>query len=313
MITEHPNAKVTQYQGPKLEKPYCTVSNPSILYDPDKDLFYINIRATNYKLEGKPKHCVPHNTDTNSYYTQNWIGTTKDPMIEPTDWKLVEENPSLHKVVETKTGRDNKYGLEDIRLVKWCGKLHISGCRRDFNDGGMGRIQLMELDNNYKEVRNYLWQGVCNDRNYVEKNHMPVLDKPYQYVASTNPTFVYKGDRNTNRIISIKGNTMLAGCNAMGCMRGSSQVVPYENQYVAITHQSFKAPDGQVNYVHFFVTWDKDFSNCHISDMFDFTYDPVSFCCGIAIKDDIAYISYSEMDASVKILRIPMTALYELL
>ena len=71
MITKLNEATVVRYKGPKLEKPYCSISNPSILYDKEKDLFYVNIRATNYKLEGNPKHCVPHNTNNNSYYTQN--------------------------------------------------------------------------------------------------------------------------------------------------------------------------------------------------------------------------------------------------
>ena len=100
--------KTAKMTPPKLEKPIFNASNPSILYD--NGLYYILLRCTNYILEGTPTACTPRYTTT--FYTQNWIGTTTNPLESPTNWKPVKDC-SVHKIVS------DKVGLEDCRLVKW--------------------------------------------------------------------------------------------------------------------------------------------------------------------------------------------------
>lgn len=306
--------KSIRLNTPKLNRPLFNCSNPSILYD--NGLFYINLRATNYTLVGKPTKCVPRYTVGGSFHTQNIIGTTTDPMVSPVNWKPVVESKT-HKVYS------DKIGLEDCRLVKWKGQMYLSGTRRDFNDGGMGRIMLSSInedtrDNCWYESGYNILQGTRNDNNYCEKNHQPILDKPLCYVASTTPVFVYRANLNTNRIEPIKGNTMMAGCEAVGCIRGSSQIIPYNGMYYSIVHNSKVDNTKQHHYFHYLATFDKDFKLVHISEPFKFEGEIIEFCCGMCIvpgEEEYLtnmYISYSLMDSKPSIMEIPLPMILNL-
>lgn len=293
--------KTAKMTPPKLEKPVFNASNPSILYD--NGLYYILLRCTNYTLKGKPTACTPRYTTT--FYTQNWIGTTTNPLVSPTNWKPVKDC-STHKIVS------DKVGLEDCRLVKWKNQMYLSGTRRDFNTGGMGRIMLSAINEDkdcWYESGYWLIEGTCNDNNFCEKNHQPILDKPLHYIASNNPIFVYKVNTDTNRIISVKGNTRLAGCNLLGCIRGSSQIVPFGDKYYSIVHHSNTDETGQHHYLHHIVTYDKDFNVLKISDGFKFEGKIIEFCCGMCInpETEMMYISYSLMDTKPSVMEIPLS------
>lgn len=303
---------VNRFNPPDLSYPYCNTSNPSILYD--RGLFYINLRATNYFLEGSPTKCTPYNADNKdqTFHTQNWIGVTKKPMDGDIDWLPVVELPRKY--------HSDKIGLEDARLVKWNKQFYLSGTRRDFNDGCMGRIVLTAIDKDpngkcWKEKSFNILQGTCNDINFCEKNHQPVLDKPLCWCASTEPTFVYKANLDTNNISAVKGKTMLAGCQMMGCLRGSSQLVPYRNFYFALVHHSEIDNKGQHHYYHHLAIYDSTFCLIKVSDPFKIEGAIIEFSCGMCIVpgqnewEDVAYITYSVMDSLPSIMVIPVPML----
>lgn len=299
-ITKYLHVANVQYKGTKLVKPYCNFSNPSILYSPEEDIFYVCLRATNYTLKGKPTKCTPRYT--NEFHTQNWIGKTKDPMVEPEQWKPVID-------LERKFYSD-KIGLEDVRLVRWKGKMYISGTRRDWNTGSIGRIQLSHIEEKaecWQEVDFKQWEGTVNDRLDVEKNWSPVLDKPLHYIVSNNPLCLVQANPSDLKLKAIKGNLYFAGCNMLGCLRGSSQVIPYDGGYFSIIHHSERDKTGQHHYFHKVAWYPKDFSTVRFSD--DFVFDdntPIQFSCGAALKNDTVYISYSIMDSNPHILSIPI-------
>lgn len=301
----HQDTLVAHYTGPieMLQFPYCNLCNPSILYH--DGLYYINLRATNYTLEGTPTHCEPHPGP--EYYTQNWIGTTKDPLVEPTDWKPVHRsNRKLY---------GSKFGLEDARLVFWKGRFYLSGTMYDFNDGGVGRICLSEIVEDkdcWYELNYHILQGTCNDCNYIEKNWMPVLDRPLRYIASTDPTYVLRANLNDNRITDVKGKNGLASCALHGCIRGSSQVVPYRGHYFAIVHFSTRDKGNQLHYFHRLAMWDIHFNLEKLTEPFKFEGDFVEFCCGMCIQDDYCYITYSAMDSNPSVVMIPIGTLINL-
>lgn len=284
------------------DKYFVSASNPSIFYDEKSNLFYINVRNTNYKLKKNHKgatECTPVKASKGVFQTRNFVTVCCNPMEDNLQWYLVKE--------QKRQFYSDKQGLEDARLVKWRGKFYLSGTLRDWNTAGMGRICLMELNNRWEEVNHFILEGTCNDCNFCEKNHMCVVDKPFTYVASTDPTVVYKADLSSLRLNFIKGTSgMCIGTTMVGSYRGSSQVVPCRDGYVAIVHHSEKDENTQHHYWHHVVQFDKDFKVIKISEPFKFEGGIIEFCTGLVIKDDFAYITYSVMDNDASIVRVPV-------
>lgn len=284
------------------DKYFVSASNPSIFYDEASGLFYINVRNTNYKLKKNRKgatECTPVKSSNGVFQTRNFITVCRNPMEDNLQWYLVEE--------QKRRFYSKKQGLEDCRLVKWNNKFHLSGTLRDHNTGSMGRIALFELNNQWREVNHHILEGTCNDCTFCEKNWQPIINKPFHYIVSNSPEVVIKADMSSLRIKAIKGTTgMCIGTGMVGSYRGSSQVVPYKDGYVSIVHHSEVDEKKQHHYWHHFVTYDKDFNILHISQPYKFEGGIIEFCCGMAIKDDFAYITYSVMDKDASIMRIPM-------
>ena len=285
-----------------IDKYYINASNPSIMYDETTGLFFINVRNTNYRLKKNHKgatECTPVKSASNAFDTRNFITVCRNPMEENLQWYLVKEQKRKYY--------SDKHGFEDARLVNWDGKLYLSATCRDYNTGGMGRIVLVKLGRNYEELEHHILEGTCNDCTFCEKNWQPIIGKPFQYVVSNSPTVVVKANMDSLRIKATKGTSgMCIGTGMVGSYRGSSQVIPYKDGYVSIVHHSEKDEKTQHHYWHHFVTYDKDFNVLHISQPYKFEGAPIEFCCGIAIKDDFAYITYSVMDKDASIMRIPM-------
>ena len=70
-------------------------------------------------------------------------------------------------------------------------------------------------------------------------------------------------------------------------LRGGSQVVWWENSWLAVVHDVVHA-GGQRTYRHRFVRWDADWNLLHITGPFRLGDDPhgLEFCAGLAISRD---------------------------
>lgn len=286
-----------------LDKYYCSAANPSILYDPTSDLFYINVRNTNYKLKKNRKGAygcpLMDMKKGKSFETRNFITVCRNPMEDTLQWYLIKEQKRQFYC--------NKHGFEDARLVKWKNNIYLSATLCDYNTGGMGRIALVKLDNRYNEVDHYLLEGTCNDCTRVEKNYQPIIDKPFTFIVSNDPVVVSRYSIFDLKPTYLKGKSgMCIGTAMLGAYRGSSQVVPYKEGYISIVHHSEKDGKSQHHYFHHVVQYDKDFNIIRISKPYKFEGQPVEFCCGMTIKDDFAYITYSVMDKDASVMRIPV-------
>lgn len=286
-----------------LDKYFISAANPSIFYDKDSDLFYILVRNTNYRLKKNKlggTECTPVKAAKNTFETRNFITVCRNPMEDNLQWYLIKE--------AKRQFYSNKHGMEDCRLVKWRNKFYLSGTLRDWNTAGMGRICLMELNNRWEEVNHYLLEGTCRDTSFCDKNYICVLDKPYHFIVSTDPTVVNRYSLSDLRATYIKGTSgMCIGTQMLGSYRGSSQAIPLPNgDYLAIVHHSEADEKTQYHYYHHFAIWDKDFNLKRISQPYKFEGEPVEFCTGACIKDDFMYITYSVMDKDASIMRIPI-------
>ena len=284
------------------DKYYCSASNPSIIYDGKSGLFFLNVRNTNYKLRKNRKgatECTPVKAAKDIFETRNFITVCRNPMEDSLQWYLIKEKKRQYY--------SKKHGFEDARLVNWHNRLFLSATIRDYNTGGMGRITLVELDKHYEEVNHHILEGTCNDCSFCEKNWQPILDKPFHFVVSNDPIVVLKANINSLRMENVKGtSSMCIGTGMVGSYRGSSQIVPYKDGYISIVHHSEVDEKTQHHYWHHFVTYDKDFNIIKISQPYKFEGADIEFVCGMAIKDDFAFITYSVMDKDASIMRIPM-------
>lgn len=278
-----------------------SLTNPSILNYNGKLL--VNLRNVNYVLyhaeHGVNEHvwgplCYLHTEQHQVLATHNIICELDN------NFNIVSDS-----IVDTKT-LDVKplwefIGLEDARLVNWDNKLFLCGVRRDTTTNGQGRMELSEIvceNNTWKEISRQRLPAPGPDSSYCEKNWMPVVDQPYTYVKWTNPTEVALYNP-TDKTTVTKKLTQYQQLNTRD-LRGGSQVIPYGDYYLAITHEVdlYKSEAGRKNatYRHRFVLWDKSFNLLRISPLFDFMGGKIEFACGMTEYNNQIVITFGFQD-----------------
>lgn len=292
-------------------------TNPSVLVEGDKVL--INVRHVEYTLYHSELKKFPHPWGPVQYLhsenemalkTNNFLGTY-DPDTKSYTYNKVDTSkldvPPIWEFV----------GLEDARLVRWDGKLYLSGVRRDTTPNGQGRMELSELDEDFNEVKRSRIPAPNGDKSYCEKNWMPILDMPYHYVKWCNPTEVVKVDPNKLTCETVHlGNGRI---DLTHDLRGGSQVIPYGEYRLAITHQVdlFKSRLGRRDavYRNRFVVWDRDWKIVRVSEPFDFLGGHVEFVCGAAWSPDSRslLVTFGYQDNSAFVVEIPKDLLDETL
>jgi hypothetical protein len=278
-----------------------SLTNPSILNYNGKLL--VNLRNVNYVLyhaeHGVNEHiwgplCYLHTEQHQVLATHNIIceldnnfNIVSDSIV---DTKALDAKPLWEFI-----------GLEDARLVNWDGKLFLSGVRRDTTTNGQGRMELSEIvceNNIWKEISRQRLPAPPPDTSYCEKNWMPVVDQPYTYVKWTNPTEVALYNP-TDKTTVTKTLTQYQQLNTRD-LRGGSQVIPYGDYYLAITHEVdlYKSEAGRKNatYRHRFVLWDKSFNLLRVSPLFDFMGGKIEFACGMTEYNDKIVITFGFQD-----------------
>ena len=264
--------------------------------------------------------------------TGNYLCKLDPDSLYVQDYNLIDT--SIHDI----TPIWDFIGLEDGRIFKWEDKLYICGVRRDVNDDGEGRMELCEIqyiDGKYKEVtRNRINPPTFT---HLEKNWMPIIDKPYHFVNWSNPTSVYKVDINNpvkhkaqegiidvisskqvinkQEKITLKNQTKNK-LKAPLSLRGGSQVIKLGEYYVCCVHETHWWNNENnwkdASYNHRFIFWDKDFNYVKISEPFKFMGGQIEFCCGLAEKDNNLLLSFGFVDNAAYILKMPKSVLKDL-
>lgn len=291
--------------------------NPSIYLDGDK--LVLNLRHCQYTLYHAEKNIFEH-----EYGPLCYLNPENDITLTTTNYfcNIDEDlNISSFKRVDT-TKLDVKpiwefVGLEDCRVVRWDGKLYISGVRRDTTTNGQGRMELSEidvLDNAVLEVSRFRIPAPGKDDSYCEKNWMPVIDMPYHYVKWCNPTQVVKVDPESKTCIeTYLGKQVPKPWD----YRGGSQVIPFGEHRIALVHvvNLFKSVAGRKNatYRHCFVVWDKNWNVIKYTEPFCFMGGEIEFAAGMTeYKGDIL-ISYGFQDNAAYLLRVPRSVMESLI
>jgi len=292
----------SELKGPSL-------TNPSIYNDDGKIL--VNLRNINYTLYHSEKKKYEHPWGPLVY-----IHPENDVRLRT--WNIMCEIDEDMRVksyhhIDTSRFPDKQLwefvGLEDCRIVRWDGKLYMTGVRRDLDTVGTGRMELSEIEiseNGVKEVAQYRIPAPGNDDSYCEKNWMPIIDMPFHYVKWTNGTEIVKYDIQTNTTTTVK----LVDWKDLGCvdLRGGSQVIPFGDYHFCLNHETFLFQSKQNRkdgiYKHRFTVWDKDWNIIKVSPQFSFLNAEIEFAVGMCEYGDDYLMTFGFQDNAAYLLRV---------
>lgn len=283
--------------------------NPSIYTHNNKIL--INLRAVNYTFYHSEKKLFQH-----PYGPLTYIHPEDDLHLRTRNFYLeLDDKYEITRVDEIDTSKfpDKQLwefvGLEDVRIFCWDGKLYTTGVRRDLDTIGTGRMELCEIevhDNRVVEVSRVRIEPPNDPNSYCEKNWMPILDLPYHYIKWSNPTEVVKVNPETGT-----SETVFLGekKDIPRDLRGGSQVIPWRDYYVAITHEVdlFKSETDRKDaiYKHRVCFWDKNFNLVKWTQDFSIMGGHVEFCVGLAQQGSDFLMTFGFQDNAAYLLKFP--------
>ena len=283
--------------------------NPSVYIHNNKIL--VNLRAVNYTFYHSEKKLFQH-----PYGPLTYIHPEDDLHLRTRNFYLeLDDKCGITRIDEIDTSKfpDKQLwefvGLEDVRIFCWDGKLYTSGVRRDLDTIGTGRMELCEIEvynNKVIEVSRVRIEPPNNPNSYCEKNWMPILDLPYHYIKWSNPTEVVKVNPETGT-----SETIFLGekKDIPRDLRGGSQVVPWRDYYVAITHEVdlFKSETDRKDaiYKHRVCFWDKNFNLVKWTQDFSIMGGHVEFCVGLAQQGSDFLMTFGFQDNAAYLLKFP--------
>tara|TARA_R100001244_G_C5161871_1_gene131082 strand:+ start:146 stop:1225 length:1080 start_codon:yes stop_codon:yes gene_type:complete len=311
--------------------------NPCVYLDKEEGLL-VNIRHVGY---------VMHHVEFNQHYWGLW-GAMQ--YMNPEDFCFLETNNYLCKLNDKldiisyskiNTSKFDKkplwdfIGQEDVRIFRWDDILYTCGVRRDIDTIGTGRMEMCKITYNsdntkegdytivYKDSESV--DEITRDRievpeieNYLEKNWMPVLDMPYHFIRHADPAELVKVDcdnKSCDVVIKKDKSNKIANTKLNNCdLRGGSQVIPFGEYRLCITHECFFPwhPVGNgkdAHYYHRFLFYDKDWNIVKISKRFKFMDAMIEFNCGMAERGDDLLITFGYQDNAAYILSMPKSVL----
>jgi len=291
--------------------------NPSVFIDSDGDIL-VNVRVVNYIL---------YHSENKQLYPSNWgplayLHPEKDQRLVTENY-LVRLNSNLEMINCTKVEMLELHqpiwefvGLEDARLVYW-DDYYLIGVRRDTTVNGVGRMELSKIDldkNNWiaKEVDRKRIPAPAPDNSYCEKNWMPILDRPYQFVKWSSPVEVVEFDGAETKQVSVR-----QGIQPLKDQRGGSQLIRWGDRYISITHEVdlFKNYLDQKDgiYRHRLCVYDDQLNLVGLSKEFSFLDFRIEFCVGIAEYENDLLISFAVADNAAFVLRTPRVIIENLI
>lgn len=287
------------------------ITNPCVYLD--GDTVRVNLRNINYTLYHAEKKRFQHHWGPLVYiHPENDLHLrTWNYMCEMDDDMRIKK---YHRVDTSKFPDKELWefvGLEDARIVRWEGRLFITGVRRDLDTVGTGRMELFELevsDEGVKQINQWRVPTPGANDSYCEKNWMPITDMPFHYVKWTNGTEVVKFDIETGACERV----LVTDWRDLGCadLRGGSQVIPLgEDMHFCLNHETYLLRSEQDRkdavYRHRFTIWDKDWNIIKVSKQFALLMGSIEFAVGMTAYKDDYLITFGYQDNAAYLLRAP--------
>lgn len=292
--------------------------NPSITQLSNKQ-FLIFARLTNFMLPvefsaATRAHKQMLIDENRTHFQSEAIALILNDRLEIVAESKVEFSPTESKWIYQ--------GLEDLRITTWNNRFYASGTRRDYQSDGRGRIEILEFEN---DSRNSTWKEVSKsipiasslENSFLEKNWVPVSDKPFTYVRWTIPTEVLKlkdWDSGQSEIDTHSKNIY----QYVPELRGGTELVRWGDGYLSFVHQSVPQQSYlgcvSLTYQHRLVVWSEDLKIQQVSDKpFGVMFGKVEFLSGLATYNGGLLLTFGYQDSCACLLELPKSAVDELI
>lgn len=295
--------------------------NPSIFIDDNNEIL-VNLRHVNYTLY----HAENEQKFPSRFGPLSYLHPEKDQRLVTVNY-LCRVNQDLEMINHARVDTSaldvepiwTFVGEEDCRLVQWENDYYLIGVRRDTTTNGQGRMEYSKIEIDWdswgvREVSRVRIDAPAPNTSYCEKNWIPVIDKPWHFIKWTMPTELVKADPITGACEQV---FLKQTPPAPKDQRGSSQLIPYGNMYISITHEVdlFKNYLKQKDaiYRHRIVVWDRQLNFCGLSKPFTFLDGRIEFCVGAAMQGDDLLVSFGFQDNAAFILRVPQPVIEDLI
>lgn len=283
--------------------------NPSIGKGKNGDI-YCTIRTVNYVFYHSRAILHP-------FGVLNYLHPENDMKLRT--WNLLcdisdDLSPSNYRKIDTSLTETYKsvwdfVGHEDVRLFEWDDQWYLCGIRRDLKKNGESRMELCKFDPiNAVELDRMRIPAPGANNSYCEKNWMPIISIPNTFIKWSNPVEVVKFNQNNKKCdtISISCGRFPLNFN----LRGSSQVIDYENGYLAVCHSTMlwknevtNTKDGK--YRHYFVKYNSNFELEFVTEAFSFLNGDIEFATGMIEHNNNFVISFGYIDNSAFLIEVP--------
>lgn len=281
---------------------HWSVLNPSVCLH--KTALYCNIRAVNYRIDGEGYY-LTRRSDTGE-----WVRFDHDTPITTKNFILNLGGDPFNGVTWTWEARHALpvewplvIGHEDMRLFSDGCDLWASATVRQLCADGQCEQVLSRLVPCYMGGKPHIehtdTQRLLRTPRVTEKNWSPILhtgSEPWE------KEFMYM----PGQVIKVQDpNTLIWDHPApwdITHLRGSSQVIPWKDGYLAVVHEANFIPGTQKRwYWHRFIKYSLSYRPLQISLPFVFHAREIEFCAGACVLDNKLILSYGFKDESARI------------
>ena len=250
-----------------------------------------NVRYVNYKILANGTYMMSLNNDLSISHpvkTKNAIVKLDNNFETNSNLIFMTEN------IDSKLAKlTNILGLEDIRLFINNNQIKCIATSREFSTNSTNSIVIADynLDTNCIENGAIIKSPNPNE---CEKNWIPIND---EIIYKWYPLQIGKIE---NNILTI--NKSIDTPNIFKHVRGSSNVVEYNNEYWVVVHGvKYTTPR---KYYHLIVVLDKEYKINKYTVPFYFDTYKIEYCLGLLIENNIIYMTASRNDSNPIVVKI---------
>lgn len=281
------NLKNAKYQPIDIDLPairegfsaHFNPMNPSI--QKTENGFDVICRTVNY-MQINAKHFK----SLDIFDTSNAIKTRNFFVQYDKDLNLLSQKEIIENLPRKKVKSRNIEGLEDCRLFTYKNSTWFTCTSLDTNPTGQPQIALCKLSDNRVGPTitvEKLFALSGPDPKRCEKNWLPLVkNHELMLIYSFNPFIIYK-PKLESESITTRPNICHYEEPKYDFSRfsGSAPPIEFDDGYLLLVHETVY--NEHRNYLHRFVTLDKNFNFKAASKPFIFIHNGIEYCCGMAI------------------------------
>jgi glycosyltransferase involved in cell wall biosynthesis len=254
------------------------------------------VRCVNYEMDEQGRYHVGNNWnlgDDNPIKTRNFLVDLDG--FSGRAYNQREVLPRGNEPLEFKA----VLGYEDMRLFYWRGEFWTSSTVRQMHpDGNCEQVLAKIAEDETGATRLINWKRMLRQPRATEKNWMPIVE-------GDRLRFMWK----LGEVVDAEGATIINHPTGLATdhIRGSSQLIPFENGWLSVVHEARNLPDSHLRYYyHRFAFFDHSFKLVRLSRPFVFNDKVIEFCAGMCWHpdDDRLVISYGSRDCEARIATI---------